>query len=77
MKIVDLEAHHQNLDTQAASMQNSITNLEVQIKDTTQKVASSTTGREVLMNELKRLQVKRAALESDFKTDSTNAPPPQ
>ena len=77
MKIVDLEAHHQNLDTQAASMQNSITNLEVQIKDTTQKVASSTTGREVLMNELKRLQVKRAALERDFKPDSTNAPPPQ
>jgi DNA repair ATPase RecN len=77
MKIVDIEAHHQNLDTQAASMQNSITNLEVQIKDTKQKVARSTTDRKVLMNELKQLQLKRAALESDFKPDSTNAPPPQ
>jgi chromosome segregation ATPase len=65
-QIADLEAHHQDLDTQSANMQNAITNVEVQIKDTKWKLAGSTDDRELLMRELKQLQAKKAALERDF-----------
>ncbi|MGA2175094.1 MAG: hypothetical protein ABSH38_08955 [Verrucomicrobiota bacterium] len=65
-QIQDLEAHHQNLDTQSADLHNSITELDAQIKDIKRKLAGAIGDRELLANELKQLQAKKAALEKDF-----------
>jgi chromosome segregation ATPase len=65
-QIVSIETQYHTLDTQSADLQNSITNLEIEIKGMEKKLAISPTDRDRLLAELKGLQLKKAALEAEF-----------
>jgi chromosome segregation ATPase len=65
-QILELEAHHQDLDAQSNDLHNAITNLEDRIQDTKNKLAKSTGDRTFLINELRQLQARKNALEKDF-----------
>jgi chromosome segregation ATPase len=65
-QMLDIQAHHQNLDTESADLHNSIADLDGQIQDAKRKLASSTADQQLLTNELAQLQAKEAALVKDF-----------
>jgi chromosome segregation ATPase len=65
-KIADLENQNQELDKQAVDLHGSISNLASQIAVTQNKLATSEGDRDLLLKELKRLQLAKADLESKF-----------
>ncbi len=62
-KIAELEGQNANLDKEANSLQNSLTNLEAQIRDTQKKLEASDGTNKFLSDELKRLQAQKEDLE--------------
>lgn len=65
-KIADLEKENHTLDARATELSSALTNLNVQIADTKQKLASSEGNRAVLETELKRLMGEKTELERQF-----------
>ncbi len=65
-KISDLEKENQALDRRAGELSSALTNLNLQIADTKQKLAASEGNRAVLETELQRLMGEKTELERQF-----------